>query len=184
MDKEPIIFIVCGKARSGKTTVTEIIKKYYQNKNIKCVNLMYAESIKNYAKKIIDWDGKEETKPRTFLQQLGTEIIRNKIDDDFFIKRMLDDIKVYSYFFDVVTISDARFIKEIEEPKKQFNNVVVIKILKPNFVSDLTQSELNHSSENGLNDYDNYDYVISNDATLEVLEQKVFDLLDKIKTSK
>ena len=35
----------------------------------------------------------EETKPRTLLQQLGTDIIRNNIDNYFFIKRIIEDIK-------------------------------------------------------------------------------------------
>lgn len=52
--------------------------------------------IKEYAKRISDWDGNDETKPRTLLQVLGTDIIRNTIDDKFFINRTIEDIKVYS----------------------------------------------------------------------------------------
>ena len=141
---------------------------------------MYAEAIKNYAKKIVGWDGSEETKPRTFLQQLGTEIIRNKIDENFFIKRMIDDIKIYSHFYDIITISDARFINELEEPKKYYKNVIVINIINPN-LSSLTNEQLKHSSENALNDYQNYDYIIINDSTLENLKEKVFEILDGIK---
>ena len=106
--KKPIIFVIYGKARSGKNTITDYIKEYYNNKNMKVIDLIYAESIKNYAQKILNWDGSEETKPREFLQQLGTEIIRNKIDNNFFINRMLQDIEVYSYFYDVIIIADAR----------------------------------------------------------------------------
>lgn len=175
--KEPIVFIICGKARSGKSTVSEYINKYYQNKSI---NLMYAGYIKEYAKKITNWDGSEESKPRTFLQQLGTEIIRNQIDENFFIKRMIDDIKIYSYFYDVITISDARFVDEIEEPRKHFKTVA-IKIEKENLVSELTEEQLKHKSENALNNYNNYDYIINNDSTLESLEQKVYEILDQIK---
>lgn len=180
-NKNPLIFIVSGKARSGKSTATEYIQKYYENKNLKCINLMYAESIKNYAKKIIGWDGREETKPRTFLQQLGTEIIRNQIDQNFFIKRMIDDIHIYSYFFDIITISDARFVDEIEKIKKQFDRVIVMKIERSNLISNLTKEQLKHVSENALNDYHNFNYTIINDDTLEVLEQKIYKILDEVK---
>ena len=71
-------------------------------------------TIKYYAKLISSWDGSEETKPRTLLQQLGTEVIRYQIDNEFFIKRIIDDIKVLSYFCDIITISDARLPEELD----------------------------------------------------------------------
>lgn len=179
--REPIIFIVCGKARSGKSTATEYIRQYYESKNKQCLNLMYAESIKNYAKKIIHWNGKEETKPRTFLQQLGTEIIRNQIDPHFFTKRMIDDLHIYSYFFDVLTISDARFVDEISEPKKQFKKVIVLRIEKQDMTSELTEGQQQHVSENALNDFSDYDYIIQNNGTLEDLKQKIYNILDEVK---
>lgn len=182
MDKKnPIIFILSGKARSGKTTVTNLIIEYYNNQNLKAINLMYAESIKNYAKKITNWNGSDETKPRTFLQTLGTEIIRNKIDDNFFTRRMIEDIHVYSYFYDVIIISDARFKNEIEVPKQNFDKVVLIKIENHNMISNLTKTEESHISENALNDFNDYNYIINNDSSIEELKTKVYNILDEVK---
>lgn len=76
-------YIICGKARHGKDTIAEIIKEYYEQKNKKLINLQYSSYIKEYAKKISNWDGSEETKPRELLQQLGTNVIRQKIDPLF-----------------------------------------------------------------------------------------------------
>lgn len=46
-----------------------------------------------------DWDGSEESKPRKLLQELGTDVIRNKLNKaEMFIERQLDDIEIYSYF--------------------------------------------------------------------------------------
>lgn len=180
-NKKPIIFIICGKARSGKTTITKYIKEYYENKNLKTIDIMYAETIKNYTKKITGWDGNDETKPRTFLQQLGTELIRNKIDSNLFTRRMLEDINVYSYFYDIITISDARFIDELELPKKHFENVILIKIERPDLISDLTISEQTHISENALNEFNDYDYIIKNNSTLDELKMKIYKILDEVK---
>lgn len=177
--KKPIIFIIYGKARSGKSTITEYIKEYYNNKNIKSIDLMYAESIKNYAKKIMNWDGKEETKPRDFLQYLGTEIIRNKIDNNFFINRMLQDIEVYSYYYDVIIITDARLKEEIEVPYNKYEKVIRIKIEGNN--SDLTDKQKQHITETALNDYDEYEYKIINNGTLEELKNKINNILDEVK---
>ena len=177
--KKPIIFVIYGKARSGKNTITDYIKEYYNNKNMKVIDLIYAESIKNYAQKILNWDGSEETKPREFLQQLGTEIIRNKIDNNFFINRMLQDIDVYSYFYDVIIIADARLKEEIEVPYNKYEKVIRIKIER-NY-SDLTEKQQQHITETALNNYDKYDYKIINNGTLEELRIKINNILDEVK---
>lgn len=126
--KNPVIFIVAGKANCGKDTTCELMNNNIKLKGLKSTNLQFSSYIKTYAKTISGWDGSEETKPRSLLQQLGTDIIRNEIDNNFFINRIIGDIKVYSYYFDVITISDARFPEEIESIKNNFEKVVRIKV--------------------------------------------------------
>ena len=127
--KNPVIFIVSGTANSGKDTTCAFINNYVKLKELKSVNLQFSYYIKMYAKELSNWDGTEETKPRTLLQQIGTDVIRNNIDDMFFINRIIGDIKVYSYFCDVITISDARLPKEIESVYNNFSNVVNLSII-------------------------------------------------------
>ena len=102
--KNPKIIILAGKARAGKDTFASFVKDYAEKNNLKYANLQFSYYIKMYAKILSDWDGSEETKPRTLLQQLGTEVIRYQIDNEFFIKRIIDDIKVLSYFCDIIYI--------------------------------------------------------------------------------
>ena len=94
------LFVISGKARSGKGEITKIINNYYKEK--KCINISFAYYLKQYAKKISNWDGREETKPRELLQQLGTEVIRRNIDSLFFVDEIIKDIKVYSFFFKII----------------------------------------------------------------------------------
>ncbi len=178
--KETKIYLLAGKARSGKDTVMEIITKYYENKKQSVVNLGFTDYIKNYAMKITNWDGSDETKPRELLQILGTDIVRNKINKDFFINRLCEDITVYKYFFDVIIISGARFPNELEVPKKLFKNVKVIKVERPNFTNELTEKQKEHITEHALDDYNNYDYVITNDGNIKDLEKKVIDILEEV----
>lgn len=176
------IFIAAGKANSGKDTTCSLIDNYIKLKGLKVINLQFSSYIKMYAKEISGWTGDEETKPRSLLQQLGTDIIRKEIDDDFFIKRIIGDIKVYSYYFDVITISDARFPKELDIIKNTFNNVYKINIKRPNFENNLNKNEKKHITELALDNYDdsNYDYILINDGSLEDLNKKIVKIIDEV----
>ena len=182
--KNPKIYVISGKARSGKDTTTEIIKEYYEKGGKKVINLAYGQYIKEYAKRISDWDGNDDTKPRTLLQTLGTEIIRNKINPMFFIERMIGDIKVYSYYFDVIIISDARLKTEITTIKETFDDVIDIGVRRPNFDNCLSESEKNHSTENDLNDYDSYNYIIQNDSSIEDLREKIIKMIEEVENER
>ncbi len=175
-NKNPKIIILSGKARAGKDTTMNFLNEIYSN----IIQLQYGSYIKEYAKKISNWDGSEETKPRELLQQLGTNIIRENIDNKFFIKKMIDDIKVYSYFFDTIVISDARFKIEIDDIKNTFNNVIAVRIERPNFDNGLTSDQKKHPSEIDLDDYNKFDYKLINDGTLEDLKKKVEKLVEVI----
>ena len=49
----PIIYIVCGKARHGKDTVAGMIREICEEKGLKTINLQYSSYIKEYAKKFL-----------------------------------------------------------------------------------------------------------------------------------
>ena len=172
------VYMIGGKARNGKDTVASIIKKIYDEKEKKLLNLQFSSYIKEYAKKISNWDGSEETKPRALLQELGTQVIRQKIDELFFVKRIIGDIKVYSYYFDVLTVSDVRTKVEIDLPKKELDNIIAIKVVRPDFDNGLTEEQKNHFTEIDLDDYDKFDYVIVNDGSLDDLEKKVREMVE------
>jgi len=165
-NRNPKIFIVSGKASSGKDLVSDIIYKNYQNK--KCKKLSYAYYLKQYVKNITGWDGSEETKPRDLLQSIGIDLLKNKIDNKFLINRMCEDISVYSYFYDVIIITDARLIDEIEVPKNIFSNVTAIRVNR-NKENNLTLNQKQHITETNLDNYQNFDYVLENDEDYDKL---------------
>lgn len=177
-NQNPKIFLIAGKARNGKDTVGDFIHDYYSNQKV--IKLQYSHYIKEYAKRISDWDGSEETKPRELLQQLGTSLIREQIDEYFFIHRMCEDIKVYSYFYNVIIISDVRLEEEITTLQEHFNNVYVLHVSRPNLESELTATQQQHRTEVGLDYFDGYDYRIVNDGTLEDLKEKVKTIMKEV----
>lgn len=179
-NKNPLIYLISGKARHGKDTTASIIKEYYEEKGNKVIILQYSSYIKEYAKKISNWDGSEETKPRQLLQQLGTDVIRKKIDSLFFVDAMLKDFKVYSYFFDVIIVSDVRAPEEIDYPKNNFKNVNVFNVRRVNFDDGLTEEQRNHYTEIALDNYNKFDYIVMNDGNIDDLKNKVNKILEGI----
>jgi len=174
--KNTKIYLLSGKAKSGKNEVSKIITNYYKNK--KCITLSYSYYLKDYIKRITDWNGEEETKPRELLQQVGIELIKNKINDKLLINRLIEDIEVFSYFYDIIIVSDARMLEEIEIPKLKFNNITTIRINRNNIDNNLTLSEKNHITETDLDDYTNFDYIIDNDKDYNNLKEEIIKIME------
>ena len=123
-----------------------------------------------------DWDGSEESKPRDLLQELGTDVIRNKLNKaEMFIERQLDDIEIYSYFYDAIIVPDIRLPREIESVREKFDNVVVIKVNRINFETSLDNKQQAHITEVAMDNYNDVDYVVTND-TLEGLEKDIYNI--------
>ena len=164
------LFIISGKARSGKDTASNIIKDYYKDKNT--IIISFGHYIKDYAKRVSNWDGNELNKPRELLQNLGTNVIREQLGkDDLFIKRMIDDIEIFECFYDAIIISDCRLKKEVDDLKAAYpDDLVAINIFRPDFDNGLTEEQKKHKTEIDLDDYDNFDEKIIN-TTLEGLEK-------------
>lgn len=170
------IIMICGKARSGKDTLTDYLIPGLEDKKV--CRIQISQYIKYYATRYFGWDGSEETKPRDLLNKLGTEIIRNKIDPEFHINRLIQDIEVLSYFFDTFIVNDVRFPIEIEKVKERFDDVTTIKIFRES--DELTESQKKEVSETALDGYTNYDFVVDNSGSLEELEIKANEILNEI----
>ena len=175
--KNPKIFVIIGKARSGKDTVSKIIEQYYVEK--KSIAISFSHYIKDYAKRISDWDGSESTKPRTLLQQLGIELIKNNIDNKLFIKRIIEDIEIFSYFYDIIIVKDARLLDEIESLKSKYKDLVLIKIEKDSD-NGLSNEQKNHITETDLDNYNNYNYIIKNNNSYNNLRSDVINILKEV----
>ncbi len=170
------IILIGGQANSGKDTTAEFIDEYYRSRGLDVVNIQIAYYIKMYAKEIAKWDGDNETKPRQLLQDLGTELIRKQIDEYFFIKRIIQDIDIYSRYFDIITISDGRLPEEFASIKLAYPETVTVHVTRPGYVSRLTKEQKSHVTESLVDTID-YDYEIVNDGTIDDLQTKAIDLI-------
>lgn len=171
LEKKDIkIFLISGKARSGKNEVAKIIADLLTDK--KCITISFGYYIKHYAKKISNWDGSEETKPRELLQNLGIELIKNKIDSNLVINRVIEDIEVYSYFYDVIIVSDVRLLDELYALKNKYKNITSIRIIREE-ENHLSEKEKNHITEIDLDNCHDFDYEIENDSNIKDKIEKI-----------
>lgn len=170
------IYMIAGKARSGKDTLGDFLIKELEKKGKKPCRIQIAQYIKYYAMKYFGWDGSEETKPRDFLNHLGTDIIRNKINPDFHIDRLIEDFEVLSHFFDTFVVSDVRFLNEIIKTKNKFNDVVTIRIERES--DELSDKQKNNETETALDDFNDFDFFVDNNGTLENLEEKAKKIIE------
>ena len=178
-NRNPKIFIIGGKAKHGKDTFSVFLKETYESKGKKVIVTQLAKYIKYYAREMTGWDLSEETKPREFLQQLGTNVIRKQLNkEDLFISRMIDDIEIFSYFYDAIIISDVRLKKEINDLKKAYPNLIVLHITRPNFDNGLTDEQKSHLTEIDLDDFEGFDIEIEN-TTFDSLKNTALEIYNK-----
>jgi len=175
--RNPLIFILSGKAKSGKDVVANIIKEYYGKD--KCISVAYAYYLKDYLKRMNKYNENEKAKYRSLLQEFGIDFLGKYIDSKFLINRLLEDVEVFSYFYDVIIITDARLVDEIEIVKNKYQNVITIKITTKNN-NNLTPEQNNHITETALDNYTEYDYEIENNDDLESLSKKIKSIVSEV----
>ena len=171
------IFLIAGKAGSGKSEVAKYIKEYYIYKLKKCAVTQYSKYIKKFAMEIGDWDGSDSNKPRKLLQEIG-DVIRHE-HPLYFPNNMINDIGIYSKFVDVLVVSDVRMPEEIEKIKENYDEVHTVYVENQFGPSKLSVEEQAHITERALENYTDFDYIMAND-TLDTLKDKVFKFLEGI----
>lgn len=173
--KAPLIILVCGRARSGKNSFANYLEEAYSTKGKKVVISPYTKYLKYYIEQITGKRIDDDNKPRDLLQQISSKIIKGDLNNEnFFINRQIEDIDIYSYFADVIIIPDVRFPNEINIIKERYSTVVSIGITRKDYISTLTEEQLNDITETALNDYHEYDYEVENveknDLKIKALE--------------
>lgn len=173
--------LISGKARSGKDTIAKYLIEQYGY-----TRWAFADKLKECIYKYSDWDGKKDEKGRKLLQSVGQAF--REYDKDNWIKVLAKDIVEYiqdyhflSYFN--IVISDVRFVNEIETFKKLMleafdeNNIkfTTIRIDRP--IENDNAEWHKDISEIDLDNYKDFDYIITNDSDIDSLYRKIDKLL-------
>ncbi len=166
------IFLLAGKASSGKDLLGKYIKEQYDFKDQNTCILHLTAPLYEYARNYFSWNGDMSEKPREFFQEMGIEIIQKKLGKKYFlIDRLCEDIDILKNFFDVFVITDGRLITEFIELKKRFPDIKTIHVIRENYENNLSEKEKNHITETELEKYKDYDYTIYNTSKEDLLKQ-------------
>lgn len=168
-----------GIAGAGKDTAAAALKESEKNTDV----FAFAGPLKEACKILFNFsheqlhdgflkevhDERWDRSPRQILQWLGTDILRNHINQDFFVLNMKQRIDASKA--DYVIISDVRFDNEAEFIRSIGGKV--IKITRDNEKNDgKTTKHSGHITEKGISQ-NLIDAVIENNGTIEEFQNRV-----------
>lgn len=107
--------------------------------------------------------GHDVISPRALLQFIGTDVCREIVSPDIWLKIFIDDCNTTDGH---IVCADARFPNEREAIKKAKG--INALVLRPNYIH-----ENSHVSENLLGEEKDYDVLIINDRTQGLLEEDI-----------
>lgn len=168
-----------GEAEYGKTTSAIILKEKLERLGKKCLIINFADYLKFICKQYFEWDGQKDVAGRKILQEVGTDIVRKK-NPSFWVKAVINFIKVFEDQYDYFLIGDCRFPDEIDCFKKEGIDSLSLKIIRLNFENKLTPEQRMHPSECALNGYI-FDHIVRSESGLENLSKAVDNLFERYK---
>ena len=169
------VLCISAKAQHGKDTAACIIKDYLEAKGNRVLITHYADLVKFVCTKFFDWDGQKDEKGRTLLQYVGTDVISSQ-QPAYWVDFVISILKFFEDEWDYVLIPDCRYPVEVTRMKEEFETQL-LRVERPNFVSGLTEKQLQHASEVSMDDY-SFDSVVCNDSTLDSFRDKLIWFTD------
>jgi hypothetical protein len=163
-----------GNAGSGKSTVAKYLvdKGFYKlSFSDPLKRMLIMAGLSTYDELYI----KKSKTARWLMQKIGTDIVRNQIDKDFWIKKLKENIDYFLHrnIYQFV-IDDVRFINEADFVKSY--NGILIKINRDVLPY---QGIYNHESESELQ-LIKCDYEIVNNGSIDDLKSSIDNIISEI----
>lgn len=191
-----ILLYIISKENEGflinkKDLLQCLYKSYYNFNSTKWISMSFADKLKEVASIVFDIRKEYWNDPsikaslinnynltgRDILQKIG-ESFRKEISPDIWVDSLFsryDNLNYREYSGDVVKpnliITDVRMPNEAQAIKDRGG--ILIRVDRETGYKD------NHISETALDDYQDWDYIIDNNGTLEELINKVKELYDR-----
>lgn len=175
------VFLISGKAGHGKDTFAGMLQKELEALGGKVLMPHFADLVKFYAQKYLNWNGEKDETGRQLLQAIGNNSFRQSFPS-YWAEITAKCVNVMGeYFgFDYAIIPDTRYPNEIDVVKEYNSDTVTVRIVRYNEDStiweneELTQKQKENPSETSLDNYA-FDYIIENHS-LEELQESAEEL--------
>jgi len=186
-EKELVVIGVCGAIGAGKDTVANILVDKFGFKRV-----AFADKLKEACRIIYGFSDEQlygtqaqkeaidpywGVSPRSLMQRTGTQALRNVIDNDVWVKALMQTLLQSGGGRFV--ISDCRFeneVKMVHSLGGELWNVERVKLTRRerfiNRVKDFFG--ITHESERLWHNLDLADRVIDNTGTMEALEKNIY----------
>ena len=189
------VILVSGKARSGKNQFAEYLKENLEERNLVVATDLFARGVKdgcredfselvkylnehtNIKTQDYNWYENKTELTRILLQIYGTNIFRNRVDGDWWVKKQIE--RILRMDANVCIITDARFPNEIDLVKEKLGKLCTVFSIRINRHYQETGIP-NHASEVALDNYLDFDYIYDNDGSLEQLNEFASIVVDDI----
>lgn len=187
MQNYPKIIAICGRRRSGKDTIADILCKDYGYHKIHIADLLkkVVQDMFDFDHKQLETNAKDEIDPRwgiaprEAMQFFGTNVMQYKIQElipdigkKFWIKSFLTKHIDENHADIKYVIPDLRFLHEEEELRKR--GAVFWRVIRPQNV--YTNAFDEHISEHEWTKI-NVDHTFVNDASIEDLQKSISTLM-------
>lgn len=150
---------------------------FQKSYNIKNIDIPITR-LKELITKDENWYENKNPITRILLQTYGTEIFRKRVDQDWWVKQLKN--RVLQSNSDITLITDVRFPNEIECFKKDIPKDFTVTTIRINRDLNREAGFNEHESEKALDNYNEFDYVINNNGTLEDLKEGAKELISRI----
>lgn len=150
------VVLISGKAEHGKTLACFYMKKLLEDNGRRVLKVAFADYLKFIAEKYYGWNGEKDKDGRELLQQLGTNLIRERCHN-FWADSLFNLVSVLHPDFDYVVVDDCRFPNEISVFEESYLRTISVRVERLNYENSITDEQRLHPSETAL-DYHKFDY--------------------------
>lgn len=174
--QKPTIITISGKSYHGKDYVAEILKEHLTNNGETVLIAHNADLLKYICQTYLDWNGEKDEYGRTLLQKVGTEVFR-AIDPDIWVNFLKTIVRAFPTRWSYIVIPDARFTNEIFNWYDITDKIHLVRVVRPDLDSQLTEEQQLHPSETSLDAMDMDEIINSGNA--DELKKAAIQWLEK-----
>lgn len=177
------VICISGKAGHGKDTAALYLKEQLELGDNSVLIAHFGDLVKYVCTSFFDWDGQKNEAGRELLQTVGTDIVRDA-DPDYWARFICDMLEFFPKCWDYVILPDLRFENELDlvvkTCMKSGFHVTHMRIIRDNYVSDMTEEQQIHISETALDDYPP-DIYVHNSGYLGEFYDNLLIAMDELK---